>query len=155
MNDEHAPPTRSTRSRGPLRAWWPALAWAGLILTLGGAGYDASQTSRWIGPLLAWLLPDADPELRAALHGAIRKAAHLAEYAVLGALAARASLPRLAPALLFGLALALFDEGRQTLLPERSGSPVDVGIDLAGHGAGLYAMIAARRLRAARSERSE
>ena len=60
----------------------------------------------------------------------LRKLAHVAEYAVLGALLARA-LPELA-ALWAGIAYAASDEVHQSFVPGRFGSLLDVAIDAHG-----------------------
>jgi VanZ family protein len=100
-----------------------------------------NQTSRIIGPLLTLLFPDASPETVTFYHGVIRKLAHFTEYAVLGFLASRAfiSLPVrsgriLVPviATLLVLIVAGVDEAGQSLNPHRTGSIIDVLIDMAG-----------------------
>jgi len=128
-------------------------AWVALILGLGSAGFSADTTSRFLRPLLAWLLPGAAPESLHALHFAARKAAHLLEYAVLALLgwrAARQHLTRLsASALTVGLvfAVAIVDEARQAGLAARSGSPRDVALDVAGGCLALALLLALRALR--------
>lgn len=101
-----------------------------------------SQTSRIIGPLLEFLFPAASPETILVYHGVIRKLAHFTEYAVLGLLACRASTDafRRGP-YLFAIALIIFiavaDETYQSFNPARTGSAVDVGIDVSG---GIFAV---------------
>ena len=67
----------------------------------------------------------------------LRKAAHVCEFAVLGALLLRAvgNAPSLAFAL--GVAYAASDELHQHFVPGRTGSPVDVAIDAVGVAAGI------------------
>lgn len=110
---------------------------------LGGADH----TSRFLGPLLRWLLPHAAPETLAEAHFLLRKAAHLAEYAVLALLALRAGRRSLRPtatgwswkaaglALLISVGYAATDEFHQTFVRGRTPSPGDVLID--GTGAAL------------------
>src|SRR3989304_759991 len=57
---------------------------------LGGGAASAEERSRVLLPLLRWLLPGAPPEQLAALHGLLRKAGHVAEYATLALLWFRA-----------------------------------------------------------------
>jgi VanZ family protein len=125
----------------------------GVILGFSGEDFSAGQTSRIIGPLLRWLFPHLDPATLYAAHGLVRKGAHVTEYAVLGLLAFRAlrlslaiSLPRTA---LLGIALVLAvaatDELRQSFLPSRTGSLVDVMIDLSGGALGVCLIVAAHR----------
>ena len=73
----------------------------------------------------------------------LRKLAHLAEYAVLGALLARA-LPELA-ALWVGIGYAVGDEVHQHFVPGRHGSVLDVAIDASGVLAGILLSRAVRR----------
>ena len=102
------------------------------------------QTSRIIRPLLEFLFPSASAETILFYHGAIRKLAHFTEYAVLGLLASRAfSLTEmfqrrvyLFAAVLVAL-VAVIDEAYQSFNPARTGSPIDVMIDITG---GLFAI---------------
>ena len=61
----------------------------------------------------------------------LRKLAHVAEYAILGVLLARATPPPLVAVALAGL-YAVTDELHQTFVEGRHGSPLDVGIDTLG-----------------------
>jgi VanZ family protein len=90
--------------------WLPVVLWAGLIFALSS-------------------VPSLDSGLGAWDLG-LRKLAHLVEYAVLGALLARA-LPELA-ALWAGIAYAASDELHQSFVPGRFGSLLDVAIDATG-----------------------
>lgn len=99
-----------------LRLWLPVLLWAAVIFTL------SSIPSLGTG-LGAWDL-------------LLRKLAHVAEYAILGALLLRA-LRRAAPAFVLGVAYAVSDEVHQTFVSGRRGAPLDVLIDAAGVGVGL------------------
>jgi VanZ family protein len=100
----------------------------------------ASETSRFIGPLLRWLFPDASPDTLELMHAAIRKAGHVAEFAVLALLWCRAlSWDELAwrrraaaRALLFTVVFAILDETHQAFESARSASVVDVGWDSLG-----------------------
>jgi VanZ family protein len=66
----------------------------------------------------------------------LRKAAHLAEYAVLGGLIYRA-LGREPLALAVGIAYAATDELHQYFVGGRHASPVDVAIDAVGVAVGM------------------
>jgi VanZ family protein len=66
----------------------------------------------------------------------LRKLAHAAEYAVLGALLVRALWARL-PALALGAAYAASDELHQHFVAGRHGSPLDAGIDVVGVAIGI------------------
>jgi VanZ family protein len=97
--------------------WLPVVLWAGLIFVL------SSVPSLDSG--LSWDYP-------------LRKLAHAGEFAVLGALLARA-LPELA-ALWLGIAYAVADELHQTFVPGRAGTLLDVGIDSVGVLLGILGM---------------
>jgi VanZ family protein len=90
------------------------------------------------------------PDLGTGLGGwdlALRKLAHLAEYAVLGALLVRAT-GRSGLAFALGTLYAASDEIHQAFVPGRMGSPVDVAIDAIGvvSGVVLWQAIQSRRL---------
>jgi VanZ family protein len=84
----------------------------------------------------------ADPQL---MHHYVRKLAHFSEYLVLGVLALQALRVTLSHPVLFVSALALmwlgvpgFDElVIQRMVPERSGDPRDMLIDMAGFALGF------------------
>jgi VanZ family protein len=94
-----------------LTTWAPVVLWAGLIFTLSS-------------------IPSLDSGL-GSLDVVLRKVAHLAEYAILGALLVRA-LRREPLAVLLGSAYAATDEVHQAFVSGRQGSPVDWAIDTAG-----------------------
>jgi VanZ family protein len=102
----------------PLRLWIPVVAWAALIFALSSV-----------------------PDLGTGLGGwdtLLRKLAHAAEYAVLGALLLRA-LARELPAFVVGVGYAVSDELHQHFVPGRRGAPLDVLIDAAGVAVGVLA----------------
>jgi VanZ family protein len=109
-----------------LSAWLPVVAWAALIFTLSSI-----------------------PDLGTGLGGwdlVLRKIAHAAEYAVLGALLFRA-LGRELPAVAIGIAYAMTDEVHQAFVSGRHGAPVDVLVDAVGVLVGVYVLgRAARRV---------
>ena len=98
------------------RRWLPVVAWAALIFALSSV-----------------------PDLGTGLGGGdlvLRKLAHAAEYAVLGALLVRAvAQPRLA--FVLGTLYASSDELHQAFVPGRMGSPADVAIDALGVACGV------------------
>ncbi len=100
-----------------------------------------SQTSRFIRPLLEFLFPSAPDETLRIYHGYIRKAAHFAEYAVLAFLAVRALAAshlyrlRYALALLLVIGIAAIDEFHQSFEISRTGSILDVMLDISGGSA--------------------
>ena len=132
------PSPKITRSAAAV--WLLALLWTGLVLWAGSDNLSASKTSRFLVPLVRWLLPDANPRTHWELIFAIRKAAHLIEYGILAWLTwlalfstyRRALLRYAGLALAWVLVIAAFDEVRQGLVESRTGSIVDVAIDLSG-----------------------
>jgi len=100
------------------RAWLPVLAWAALIFALSSVPDLGTGLGSW--------------DL------VLRKLAHVAEYAVLGALLDRA-LRRPLPAVALGVAYAVSDELHQHFVPGRRGAPLDVLIDAVGVGLGVLA----------------
>ena len=90
----------------------------------------------WAGLIFAF---SSVPDLGTGLGGwdlVLRKIAHAAEYAVLGALLSRA-LRRPGLAVALGILYAVSDEAHQTFVPGRMGSPIDVAIDALGVVAGV------------------
>ena len=101
----------------PAARWLPVVVWAGLIFALSSVpGLDSG---------LSWDFP-------------LRKAAHGLEYAVLGALLARAVAE--VPALWLGIAYAVSDELHQSFVPGRAASLFDVGVDAVGVLVGIVAL---------------
>ena len=101
-----------------LRLWLPPLLWAAVIFAFSSV-----------------------PDLGTGLGGwdlLLRKLAHAAEYAILGALLLRA-LRRELPALAAGVAYAVSDEVHQHFVPGRRGAPLDVLIDAVGVVVGILA----------------
>jgi VanZ family protein len=124
-----------------------------VILYLASDSASAENTGRWIGPILRFFFPTASPLQIDAMHAIVRKLGHVTEYAILVGLWFRAWMDRWperrprAAWLAWGIALgwAAIDEGFQATTGSRTGSPVDVLIDLvgasvvaipAGHGVG-------------------
>jgi VanZ family protein len=110
-----------------VRLWLPVVAWAMLIFALSSV-----------------------PDLGTGLGGwdlVLRKLAHAAEYAVLGALLLRATA-RPGIAFVLGSVYAVSDELHQAFVPGRAGSPLDVALDTVGVAVGilLWQVVRARRL---------
>jgi len=126
--------------------WLPVALWITVIAALGSSGFQHEQTSRFLAPLLRWLLSDWSDAQVAALHGWIRKGAHVTEYAIAAVLTFRAlwlsgrATTRAAaalPILALTVAVAVVDEARQARVKTRTGSPRDVALDVAGGALGL------------------
>lgn len=135
------------------RSWFWLGLWALFIWGLGGDELSFDHTSRFLGPLIRWLLPGVSEETQQLLLFSIRKTAHLVEYAVLGVLALRAlSIDQPSPllrstvmALVLCTAFATADEVRQSLSATRMGSVWDVLLDALGAAAGIAVLLWARR----------
>lgn len=93
------------------------------------------ETSRFIGPFLKWLLPNAPADTIKFIHALIRKFAHFAEYSVLAFLAWNAfryfSRPILF-AFLLSVAVAIIDEFDQSFNSARTSSIYDILLDCTG-----------------------
>jgi VanZ family protein len=136
-----------TKPRGVAAAWLPPILWMGLIFIASTDLMSAEHTSRFIGPFLRWLNPNISAAAILQVQFAVRKAAHVTEYAILGCLFWRAlrrrrtaNSFRWSEALIsFALAAAYaaVDEFHQTFVASRTGSPWDVMIDCCGVAIGL------------------
>ncbi len=99
-----------------LRLWAPVLLWAALIFALSSIPDLGTGLGTW--------------DL------VLRKTAHAAEFAVLGALLLRALREEI-PALAIGIAYAASDEVHQHFVRGRTGAPLDVVIDAVGVAVGV------------------
>jgi len=110
------------------------------IMWFSGNDFSAENTGSVLKPVLQWLLPRLTAPQIAAIHGLIRKSAHVTEYAVLAALwfVALARERRLTPrraawlAFLVAVGWAFLDELHQATEPSRTASAMDVAIDATG-----------------------
>jgi VanZ family protein len=140
-----------------LRAWLAVALWTAVIFSLSSEAFGAPETEGFFGPWLHWLLPGLSGESLAAIHYAIRKGAHLSEYAVLALLTYRAlgiggvatRGRQLGITLALALAVAVLDETRQAFTPNRGPSPADVALDFCGALLGAALALRSRRLGAA------
>jgi VanZ family protein len=110
------------------------------------------HSSRIVAPLLHWLFPHLSAQTADAVAFAVRKVAHLTEFAIFGLLLWRAlrkpvrrdprpwSWPQARNALLLVILYAASDEFHQLFVPTRQASIVDVLIDTTGAALGLGAL---------------
>jgi VanZ like protein len=111
-----------------VRLWAPVIAWCGLIFALSSVPDLGTGLGTW--------------------DVALRKLAHVGEYAVLGALLVRA-IGRPAVGVALGVLYAASDELHQHFVPGREAALLDVAIDAAGVAAGVLAWrVLARRFAA-------
>lgn len=135
-----------------LFAYAPLFLWLGVIFFLSSGSGSSAETSRIIGPLIAFFFPTADEGTIALVHAAVRKAAHVTEYAILAGLASRAYLSSSTAwlrnywvvwAILLVAVTASIDEYNQSFNVVRTGSPLDSLLDICG---GLLAIALIRPL---------
>ena len=139
--------------------WVWVAGWMGVIFIFSTDHFSGAQTSRFIGPILKWIMPAISDESIANVQLIVRKIAHLAEYAILSILICRALAKRVAPgplplvvlgqSVLIAAAYAAFDEWHQSWTTERYGSVLDVGIDTVGAvlGAAFFSWLSGRKNR--------
>ena len=137
----------------------PVIIWMALIFLGSTDVLSADHTSRFLVPFLRWLDPQISLAALAQIQFAVRKLAHLTEYAILAVLLWRAlrggtawtmKMSILFVAILLGCAIfAATDEFHQSFIPTRTASPVDAMIDICGALVGLaVCLMFARRKRA-------
>jgi VanZ family protein len=63
-----------------LRAWWPAIAWAGVIFTLSTDSFSSEHTATVLSFFVKWLFPHLTEDQFNFIHHIIRKSAHFTEY---------------------------------------------------------------------------
>lgn len=124
----------------PLKYWLPPAIWMAAIITFSSDVGSGEHTGHWLLPFLRILAPWATETQLEALHWLLRKAGHITEYAVLTALwhrafrRARHATPRGAAAIAFAISVAwaVLDEIRQSFVPSRTASAMDVATDSVG-----------------------
>lgn len=124
----------------PLKDWLPPAIWMAAIITFSSDIGSGEHTGHWLLPLLQMLAPWATEAQLETLHWLIRKAGHVTEYAILTALwyralrQGRSATPRAAAAIAFAISIAwaVIDEIRQSFVPSRTASAMDVATDSIG-----------------------
>ena len=112
--------------RSPLLTWLAVVVWAGVIFAFSSVPSLSTELGTW--------------------DTILRKLAHLAEYAILGALLDRAlRRPQLVVAVALAGLYAVTDEVHQLFVEGRHGSPLDVAIDTLGALLGVLLWRRARR----------
>jgi VanZ family protein len=143
-------------SRISLLVWFPVIVWMGVIFFFSTDLGGGEHTSRFIGPLIRWLKPDISSDNFEGAQFALRKLAHVIEYAILAMLILRALRQTVPNAgfftpkeVLLVLTLitlyAITDEIHQSFVSTRIGTPVDVLIDTVGGAIGLMVVYCCRR----------
>ncbi len=129
-----------------LRYWAPALVWAAIISVMSTRYFGSGYTSRFILPVLHWLMPNAGLANLLEMHTYIRKSAHLIEYGVFtilfmhGLRAGRSGWrwTWVTATMLAVACYAALDEFHQAFVPGRGASVWDVALDFSG---GMAAML--------------
>jgi VanZ family protein len=130
-----------------LARWTPVIVWMAVIFSASSDRASFQHSSRIIGPLVRWLFPQLSEDSVYAIVFAVRKLAHLTEYAILAILlwlalrdAAELRRWRWSDARVALLLVALYaasDELHQTFVPSRQGAVIDVALDTSGGAFGL------------------
>ncbi|MBN1461914.1 MAG: VanZ family protein [Armatimonadetes bacterium] len=162
MDDGSAPPTRTQRLAAVALFCGPLVAWLAVIALTSTDIGSSAHSDTWIWRLLSLFFPgsgETPADNFSALSWALRKTAHLVEYAVLGFFAAQVvrrffpgyvggtaqdarggsdALWRMAPVVVpFGALVAALDELHQASVPSRTGSVWDALLDVVGVSVGL------------------
>jgi VanZ family protein len=113
--------------------WVPVLMWAMVMFVLSTSYFSFENTSKFIDPILRFLMPGVSAATIALAHGFVRKAAHFTNYAILFWLLVSGPM-REHPYRAFGLCVlyAFLDEGHQMFVPDRTPSLYDVALDSTG-----------------------
>ncbi len=116
-----------------------------MIWVFSTDSFSGTGTSRFLTPLLEFLLPWADAEQLRLGHALIRKLGHVTEYAILALLTFRAltgSEWTVRKVTLWTVVLcgsyAATDEFHQAFVESRTGAVSDVLLDTAGAGLGAW-----------------
>jgi VanZ family protein len=123
-----------------LRAWWPALLWAGVIFVMSTDSFSTEHTLSVFERILYWLDRSITTAQIDLIHHFIRKTAHFSEYFVFGLLLYRGVRGARAgwrsswgvAALFLAAGYSALDEIHQAFIASRHASPYDSLIDSSG-----------------------
>jgi VanZ family protein len=132
---------RMTFNRNFAEYWLPVILWMGFIFSMSSEAFSERNASSWDEAILRFLAPEISSQKVGLINKVIRKPGHVIEYFILGLLLFRAfrgdstgkwnwRWPSLA--VIVVIFFAAGDEFHQSLVPTRTASVVDVGIDTAG-----------------------
>lgn len=117
----------------------PPVLWMIVIFLFSTSGFGSEQTGAVLEPLVRFFFPSISPDTLDAIHLAVRKLAHLTEYAVLAFFWCRALQgagtkwrSQIVPAFIICALYAASDEWHQSFVGNRTASPVDVLVDVSG-----------------------
>jgi len=123
-----------------LRAWWPALIWAGVIFTFSTDYFSSEHTASVISPIFRWFFPHLTDDQFSYIHHLIRKSAHFTEYFIFylflyrGVRGARKGWRWTwgFSAWFIAAGYACLDEVHQAFIASRTASPYDSLLDSVG-----------------------
>jgi VanZ family protein len=130
-----------TFNRNFIRYWLPVIFWMCFIFWMSTETFSSENTFSWIETVLRFLVPEISHQDMGLIHALIRKAAHVIEYFILGLLLFQAFNSGSTAgwnwrwsffAVIVVVLWASIDELHQSFVPTRTGSLLDVGIDIAG-----------------------
>jgi VanZ family protein len=143
--------------------WATTICWAGLIYHLSTEGFGSSFTELWLRQVLAFFRLDVSPATLHLLNFAVRKLAHLTEYAIfaqllyvtlLGAEELEWQPRRAFWSALIAAGYSLTDEFHQVFVPNRTASLADCALDTTGATFGLFVANLTTRLLQANKRRA-
>jgi VanZ family protein len=134
--ENHLPPTQLS----PLRAWWPAAVWIGLISVESTDMFSSRNTGSMLYALLTRLFGEIDLYQFLVFHFYLRKTGHVLGYGMLALLLLRGWRSTLGPVLAWlkreallawigTVFVASMDEWHQSFIPSRTGTVRDVVLD--------------------------
>ncbi len=140
--------TPAPRALAWLWAWWPAIAWAGVLFSLSTDTFSAEHTGSILEPILRWFRPGITEDQFEAIHFFIRKSAHFTEYFIFCLLIYRAMRGARQgwrwswgfEALFFAAAYSALDEVHQAFVASRTASAYDSLLDSTGAFVALAAL---------------
>ncbi len=146
-NPRPAPNLAEIRSKTPaphalvgLWAWWPAIAWAGVIFIMSTDTFSAQHTASTLESILRRIWPGVTAHQFAVIHYFIRKSAHFSEYFVFFLLLYRGVRGRRGgwrwtwgiAALFCAAVYSALDEIHQAFVASRTASAYDSLLDTTG-----------------------
>ena len=128
-------------TRSKLNPWLWVILWMFVIFLFSTNTFSGSNTSKIIGPLLKWIVPEITNESISLIQLGFRKSAHIIEYAILALLICNAlargsinfsSASLIIRSVFISFVYAVCDEWHQSWTPDRVGSLIDVLVDSVG-----------------------
>jgi lipopolysaccharide/colanic/teichoic acid biosynthesis glycosyltransferase/VanZ family protein len=135
-----------SRTRPFFKYWLPPILWMAFFFPVGNRALGSSITYEISTAVFRWLFPHASESAVGVFYIVFRKSLHFLEYGILAYLLYRAFRgpdPRrwdtrwALRAGTVSVAYGFLDEYLQSFVPNRNGSPIDWGVDIAGIAAVL------------------